>query len=180
MNVFDLLYKSFDTARNKVKVDAELLGSNFEQTIDSAIPAKAALIGISDGTNIQAMRGNTQGTLLASAARTASVASAIQTNYNSNKLIVYLNVEVAGATGGLTLHVRGINPINGRTNRLNPAPAAVTAVGDYVYELSLGASGIGADVAQRTSGALPRTWDVAVYHTDAASYTYSVAYALIV
>lgn len=93
----------------------EVTGSNFEQTIGSAVPAKAALMGISDGTNIRALQGNTEGTLLASAARTASGNSPDLTAYNGAKLAVYLDVTAASGTSPtLDVTVKAKDPASGK------------------------------------------------------------------
>lgn len=156
---------------------------NVEQTVGGVLPSKAVLMGISDGANIRAMLGNTQGTLLASAAGTAARVSADQTNYNAKGVILILDITVASGTGGLIPRIQIKDPVSGNYVNLNVAPTAVTATGSYAFELSPGAStagGAGAFlVNQRTAGSLPRLWRVSVSVGDATSYTYSVGYSLI-
>lgn len=120
---------------------------------------------------------NTQGTLLASAARTITITSPIQTNYNAKGIIVFLNVTAASGVGGLFTRVRVYDPVSNSAVYLNAQPAAVTATGMYTYVLYPGASG-GA-FTQITPAMLPRTWEVFVTPVDASSYTYSVGYSLI-
>lgn len=140
------------------------------------------LSGSKVAEGIADFRLNTEGTLLASAARTASTRTSTQTNYNAKSVIIYLDVTAVGASGGLILKVEGVDPTTGKTFNLNVDPAIITVIGKYAYVVGLGASGGGGaaqDVKQTTPLSLPRSWDVFVYHADATSYTYSVGYSLI-
>jgi len=121
---------------------------------------------------------NTEGTLLASAARTANIATPLQINYNAKGVFLWLNVTVASGAGGLTLIVQGIDPISGLPVWLNATPTAVTTTGTFGYELYPGGT-LSGDVKQRTSGILPRSWKVLIAVGDASSYTYSLGYSLI-
>jgi len=160
----------------------KLTGSNVEQTIGQAVPAKANLIGISDGTNIRAMLGNVEGTLLASAARTATVNTPNQINYNAKGVMVFVNVSAVSGTGGLTLNFYGIDPVSGQYIGLMYASGAITAIGRYAYVIYPGvsSSAITNGIRQVAGITLPRTWLVQVAVGDASSYSYSVAYSLIV
>jgi hypothetical protein len=133
-----------------------------------------------NGATYDHLRGNTEGTLLASAARTVATASATQTNYNARGVIVYLNVTAASGTGGLGLLIIAGDPVAANLYALNATPTTVTATGLYGYEVSPGASGTTTQLAQRTSGSLPRTWQIYINVGNASSYTYSVGYSLIV
>jgi hypothetical protein len=131
---------------------------------------------------IERWRNNTQGTLLASGARTATTVSPVQTNHNAKGIIVFLNITLASGTGGLQVDIRGRDPVSNNPADLIPIPTAITAAGLYLYELFPGSSTAGVaganKVQQRTQGVLPRSFDVAVLHGDASSYTYSLGYAL--
>jgi len=129
-----------------------------------------------NGSAWDRFRGNVASILLGPAARTASTASANQTNYNAKGVMVFLNVTAASGTGGLILRFTAFDPQSGGFLLMNVAPTAVTATGLYVYTYY---PGITAGGTQATSGALPRTWGVTVTHSDASSYTYSVAASLI-
>jgi hypothetical protein len=160
----------------------QLTGSNVEQTLGSALPSKANLMGISDGTSIRAFSGNLQGTLLASAARTVSTNSAVQTNYNARGVLVFLRISASGGSGGLRVKIRGYDPVTNTALDLNPDQAYVAAVGWSIYEVYPGVTsqaGASQFITQATSAALPRTWDITVLPADTSSYTYSVGYALI-
>lgn len=136
-----------------------------------------------NGATYDRWRNNIEGTILASAARITSTASANQTNYNARGVLIGLSVSVASGTGGLSVIVKGINPITGTAYFLNASPTAIIATGQYVYEVYPGSSTAGAAgsnlVNQRTSSALPKTWIAYIFHADGSSYTYSVSYQLI-
>jgi hypothetical protein len=133
-----------------------------------------------NGTYYDRQRGNTEGTLLASAARTASVSSPIMENHNARGVALVLNVTVASGTGGLTVYIVARETATVTTFVLNATPTAVTAVSKSIYMLYPGiAAGVG-EVTQATSSVLPRGWYALVNHADGSSYTYSLAYSLIV
>lgn len=137
-----------------------------------------------NGTTWDYQRGNTEGTLLADAARTANTSSATQTNRNGRGVIATLRVNAASGTGGLTLKIIGQEPIGGFSYVCLTASAAITATGTYAYELYPGSSTAGsagaALVNTRVAGILPRTWFAQVVHGDASSYTYNVSYSVVV
>lgn len=129
---------------------------------------------------------NTEGTLLASAARTATVQLPTQTNHNARGVFVVLNVTAASGTGGITPQFRAIDPISGTTVVLHATPPpAVTAVGRYGYVLypgisvSAGTLGNGSTILV-ASQVLPRLWTMVVSPGDASSYTYSLSYMLLI
>lgn len=124
--------------------------------------------------------GNTEFTILTSAARTALATSANIPNPNLRGLVVFLDVTAVGGTGGLTLEVRGIDPLTTKQVNLLSASTPVTATGTYLYVVSPGASvPAGANVIQASALPLPRTVRVRVNPADASSYTYSVSGALV-
>jgi hypothetical protein len=133
-----------------------------------------------NGAGWDRVRNNQQGTLLASAARTATAAGADQTNYDGRGVVVFLNVTAASGSGGLQVVVEGKDPVSGTYQQINATPTAVTATGFRSYVVYPGAaSGPQGDVTQTTQQVLSRTWRVRVVHGDGSSYTYSVGYALL-
>jgi hypothetical protein len=130
-----------------------------------------------NGASWDRERGNAEGTLLASAARTATTSSSNQTNYNGRGVLLILNVTAASGSGGLTLRVQGVDPVSGLSVALNTPPAAITATGTFGYLVYPGIAG--PNLSQASSTVLPRTWFVSMTHGDATSYTYSLGYALI-
>lgn len=176
------------TGSNVINIQATNGGSVFSSSGSDAQSDNASLITLAkpqlyNGTSWDRVRNNTQGTLFASAARTATVSSPTQTNYNARGVQVIVNVTAVSGTGGLIVSIRGIDPISGSYYRLNVDPATITATGLYVYELYPGSttamSGALPNVTQRSSGVLPRTWYGSVFANDSSSYTYSVSYSLI-
>lgn len=137
-----------------------------------------------NGSTWDRWRGNQEGTLLASAARTVEAASPNQTNYNARGVVVYLNITAASGTGGLLVRLAGVDPITGAPMYINPDVTPISAVGRYGFELCPGASsapvGGNSYIHQRVAGVLPRTWQARVVPADGSSYTYSLAYALAV
>ena len=133
-----------------------------------------------NGSTYDRQRGNTEGTLLASASRTTTATSPTQTNHNARGVLLVLSVTVASGTGGLTVRVFGQAGASGSAG-MNAVPTAVTATGNYFYLFYPGAATTGMiSTMQISSGALPRSWYAAVAHSDASIYTYSLEYGLIV
>lgn len=126
-----------------------------------------------NGSTMDIMRSNTQGALLASAARTATISSSDQTNYNAKGVHIYLNVSSAG-TGSITIAIEEKDPVSGTYVALLTG-AAVTTDGITVYKVYPGVT-VAANAA--VSDIIPRTWRVTVTHNNANSITYSVGYAL--
>lgn len=144
---------------------------------DTALNVASNMKAFNGNGGFDRWRNNTQGTLLASAARTVTTSSPTQTNYNARGVIVTLNVTAASGTGGLQLDIMGYDPVTNTPYHINNAPTAVTATGIYTYVVYPGANG--GNPTQTTSQPLPRSWYAFIYVNDASSYTYSVGYALI-
>lgn len=130
-----------------------------------------------NGATYDRQYNNTQGTLLASAARTATTYTPVQTNYNARGVIIYLNVTSASGTGGLDVIVLSVDPISGNTFPINATPTSVTSTGLSTYVIYPGISG--GSNTQSTSQILPRTWEIKMTQLDSSSYTYSLGYQLI-
>lgn len=118
---------------------------------------------------------NTEVTILASAARTASTQSSDITNENGLAAIIALSVTALSSTPSITLRILWKDPISGVYGFLNATPTAVTATGLYLYQLGPGCVSSGGSIVQTTAAVLPRTWAVYVEHADSDSITYSVA-----
>jgi hypothetical protein len=171
-----------------VKWQRVKLGVGADGTASDARPpgdgvATANLLGAApvlyNGTTGDWQRGNTEGTLLASAARTATTVAANQTNYNHRGVQVCISITVAG-TGNLTLQVVGQIGGNGTWTRILASYGPITTTGIYLAELYPGVGAASDEVADRTSGAVPRTWYSQIAHSDGSSWTYSLGYSLIV
>jgi hypothetical protein len=132
-----------------------------------------------NGANFDRRYNNTQGMLLASAARTASITSPSITNYNAKGLLVFLSVEAASGTGGLQIVVLAINPGSGGWDGITTPTSPITGTGEFVWIIYPGATTAVNDVKGASSVPIPREWAVAVVVGDSSSYTYSLSYSLI-
>ena len=122
---------------------------------------------------------NTQGTLLASALRSATTNTPQQTNYNARGVVVFLNVTAnAGTSPTLSTVIRAYDPISGNTRALVTG-GNVTGVGTYAFLVYPAAGTL--DTQTGSNLPLPRTWDVNFVLGGSAgpSFTYSAAYAYI-
>lgn len=160
-------------------------GSTFDRQRSVAGAGDTTNVGVQasgkylfNGTNWDRERNNIEGVALASSARTSTTASSEIINYNGRGLLVIFVVASAPSGGTLTLQVRGRTGVP--TTWVQYAGAAVSGTGTYVYELRPG-SGVAADgVTGRSSGSVPRRFDINVVHSNSNSTTYSVEYQLLV
>lgn len=134
-----------------------------------------------NGATWDRQRGNVEGTLLASAARTATTTSPTQTNHNARGVLVGISVTVVG-TGNLTPSIRATDPVSADAYvLLSGGPITTTGRwGFLVYPgaptVAFGASG----TVQSVGLAVPRTWFVQVAHSDGSGWTYSLSFAYVV
>jgi len=119
-------------------------------------------------------RGNTAETVLASAARTVTTASADLTNYNQRGVHVAVDVTVAG-TSTLTVTIQGKDPVSGNYYDLLIG-TAIAAAGLVILKLY---PGIGTLAGGAASDILPRIWRVNCAKGDASAWTYSVGANLV-
>jgi hypothetical protein len=121
------------------------------------------------------MRVQTELTLLGSAARTADPTVTAETNNQHPGVLLVLDVSAASGTGGLSLSVRGYDPISDNTFDVLADPEAILATGTYAFLVAPAASRGANGLRVTEAGYLPRKWDVAIVHGDGSSYTYSLA-----
>ena len=132
-----------------------------------------------NNTNWDRQRGNTELTLLASAARTATTNSSDQTNYNHRGVLVTLDVTAITDTPSIVLKIQAKDPVSSKYETLLEA-AAVTATGTHSYVVyPAGDMAAAEDVVEAQPFPLPRTWRVSVEHADTDSITYSVGASMI-
>lgn len=124
-----------------------------------------------NGTNWDRWRNNGEGTLLASAARTATTNSTDQVNYNWRGVHVIIDI-TAGSGLTITPSITGKDPISGTYYTLL-AGTALTGTGITILKVY---PGITAAANASASDILPRTWRFTMTAGDATSATYSVAY----
>ena len=110
-------------------------------------------------------------TVLASAARTATVSSADQNNVGYSGLHVVIDATVDPGTASVTFTVEGKDPVSGEYYTLL-ASAAVASVSTTVLRVFPGATAAANTVA---NDGIPSVWRVTATHADAESITYSVA-----
>jgi hypothetical protein len=111
-----------------------------------------------------------QVTLLASAARTASVNSAAQANRKHKGVIVNINVTADPALASVVFTIQGQDPISGEWYDILTS-AAVAAVGHTVLRVY---PGLVAVTNLAISYPLPSAWRVRAVAADGDSLTYSV------
>lgn len=114
-------------------------------------------------------------TLFASAARTTLQATADQTNYGYQGIIVIIVATAKTATPSVTFTLEGKDPASG-TYYTILASAAVTDAGTTILRAYPGAV---ASANAAVDDRLPLTWRVSVTVGDADSLTYSVGAILL-
>lgn len=109
-------------------------------------------------------------TLLASAARTASVDTADQANMGARGIEVIVDATAAAATPSVVFTLQGKDLTSGKYYTIL-ASAAITGTGTTVMRVFPGATAAANTVA---NAQLPAVWRVSVAAGDADSLTYSV------
>lgn len=122
------------------------------------------------------MADNRSVTLLASAARTASVATDDQSNSQHRGVVVIINATAATSTPSVVATIQGKDELSGAYYTIL-ASAAITGTGTTVLRVFPGATNASNLVA---NDVLPSTWRVNLVAADADSLTYSVAAQLTV
>jgi len=118
---------------------------------------------------------NATDTVLSSAARTASINSADQTNLNYRGVQVIIDATAASATPSLTVKIQGKDPVSGKYYDLITS-AAITGISTTVLKVY---PGITASANAAVSDVLPKTWRVSVTAANTDSITYSAVANLI-
>jgi len=121
------------------------------------------------------------GTLLASAARTATTQAPQQSTENARAIIIGLHVTAnPGGAETLELRVYGVDPVSGVLGDEYATFTTAAAVNAY-YRLMVGPGLNGTPIAPTRNKAyalpLPPTYVVQVTHSGAGSWTYSLSYA---
>lgn len=136
-----------------------------------------------NGTAWDRVRSNMEGTLLASAVRTATTSSPNQTNHNSKGVIIYLNVTAnPGGAETLKLSLRYID-ISSGAESLDISSITTVAATNGLYTLQIYPGTLDTTDNQANNATysmmLPRTWKATVTPSAAGSFTYSLGYSLI-
>lgn len=148
-------------------------------------PIVGAVPMLYNGATLNLQRGNTEGTLLASAARTATTNSAIQTNHNARGVVLFLNITATpGGAETLYLYLTMVDPVTGAGGVTSAThvtiPAATTGPFALVMYPGLLSAAMSDSRGFTRNGALPRTWLAQVIHSAGGSWTYSLSYAYVV
>lgn len=127
------------------------------------------------------------GQLLASAARTATNSTPVQTDFEHTGVRLFLNVTAnPGGAETLAVQVEMVDPVAYKdgtvVSRAVTAFAATAAAANdtYVYELYPGSVETSATASHEVQGgSLPTLWRVKVTHSASGSWTYTLGYDLI-
>jgi hypothetical protein len=149
----------------------------FAEEGGTGIRPTATVPYIYDGVEQTPLRGNTEGTLLASAARTVSTLSPVQTNHNARGGVLAINI---------TARTVGISPLV-RLEIMSEAGTTILQSADFdplvgehflVLYPGAGAAAVGASYSRMLGvGSLPlkRKWSAYVRHVaDVTDLTYSL------
>lgn len=122
------------------------------------------------------MARNISGTLLASAARTATASSPDQTNYNGRGVRIFINVTVHAVSAAIVPTIEVKDPVSGVYTAIATG-ASITGTGHTVITVFPGVT-VAANLA--ISNALGKIWRVTMTPGNANSATYSVGYSTLV
>ena len=173
-----LLYTGGPGGSTASPLYAELTGS---------LPAGSNVLGAVNeqrynGTAWEDVYNNTQGTLLASAARTADGTSSTQTNTNARGVVFTINVTaVSGTSPEMSFTINFIDPVTGNPTYVGNS-SNITATGTYnfiVYPAN-NVSSLGGENLGIIGSPIPRDWQLA-YNMGGTSpsFTFSVGYCYI-
>lgn len=138
------------------------------QTLQGLLAASMGLVF--NETNFDRVRGNTSNSLIASAARTAGIASSTLTNYNGRGIKIVTDITAASGTGGLTIQLQIFDAVSGKFVTVLQS-ALTIAISTVVLTLY---PGIAAVANVSANDVLPRSYRINVTAGDGSSYTYSV------
>jgi hypothetical protein len=129
-----------------------------------------------NGSTWDRKRNNTEETVLASAARTATTNSTDFTNYNAKGAHFIIDVTAITDTPSVVVTIQGKDSVSGEYYDILES-VAITATGTTILKVY---PGIGAVANGSASDILPRTYRVSITHADADSITYSVGANLVI
>jgi hypothetical protein len=125
------------------------------------------------GYELTAVPSDAPSDLIASGARTATFDSADQANTGIWGIALILNLTAFTTAASLTLKVQRKNG-DATYSDIFTAPAAVTALGKYVYVVAPGIGAVAGQFDGTANKGLPSDWRVEVVHGNANSHTYAV------
>lgn len=137
--------------------------------------AQAVALMEYNGATHDRRRNNVEGTVIASAARTATNSSADQTNHNHRGVRVFINTSAIGVAPSTVFSIEVKDPISGVYTSIL-ASVAIAATGHVILTVGPGLTAAANTVANMVLG---RTWRVTATHGNGNSHTYSVGYQLL-
>lgn len=114
---------------------------------------------------------NTQWTIYASAARTATPTKVVQSNPGYRFLHLVIDVTAVSLTPSVVFTIQGYDPVADKYYTIL-ASAAITGTGTTILKVGPGLTAAANSVA---NDCLPTQWAVDAAHGDADSITYSVS-----
>ena len=123
-------------------------------------------------------QGNYETSIIESSARTATVTTGDITNSHYRYLTLYVSVS-ADSGEDVTPRVEMKEKVSGNYTALWTAAAAISAVGEFNYQLGpglLAAATGGYDDTENV--VIPRTFRIVLAHAGSTSITYSASYGL--
>ena len=156
-------------------------GDNAYLLVDSAGRLLNANV-LFNGASSDLERGNTEVTVLASAARTATTNSADLTNHNARGVLVFLDVTVnPGGAETLLMSVEVKDPISGKYHNLEAgnANAFGGTTGDELIVVYPGSSLAEDGVDQAAEYPLGRTYRITITHSAGGTWNYSLGAQLV-
>lgn len=115
-----------------------------------------------------------EGTLLASAARTATVSSSDMTNPGFTGVMVIVTSTAFALTPSITCTIQGKNPVTGAYYTILASAAITDGSTTRILTVLPGAT---ASANVTINMGIPKIWRVTMTHSDTDSITYSVAYS---
>lgn len=165
---------AFETPNANVTITADTEFSAAAALADATANPTTTLVGglnqLFNNATWDRERGNYEETVLASAARTASINSADLVNYNARGIIVVIDATAITATPSIVATIKGKDTLSGKYNTIL-ASAAITAVSTTVLKVGPALTAAANLVA---NDLLPRIWRVEIAAGDADSITYSI------
>lgn len=128
-----------------------------------------------NGTSFEAMHSNRNITLLTSASRTVTTASADQENINQSGVHVVVDVTDVSGGGDITVRIEGKDNVSGQYYLLLDS-TSINTTGTVVLRVFPGATAVANQVA---NDIIPRTWRVNVVANNSNPITYSVGASLV-
>jgi len=128
-----------------------------------------------NGATLDRRRNNVAEEILASAARTATTNSPIQTNYNHKGVLVTIDVTAIVDTPSVVPKIQFIDSVIDSAEWTIITGAAIEATGKRGYIIYPGLSGAPASMDGYDDIPMARSWRISMEHADADSITYQVA-----